>query len=315
MSAGPNGRPRVAGRRRVPEVGKQEARRSRIARLLKTSAFVLVPILIAAGLTLYLAPWQEQRAQKGVEDARARAQVGKPSLALEQSANVSFDEPDSFLLPSPPSADISGYLGGKRLDQERIKTAVQKEGGLEIVTLDSVLEEGGLAANRIKLTLVGRAQNPVLITDISARIVSKKAPWSSGLVYTEPQGATPAEGLGFDLNSSNLKARRISEEALSLGDIRKAPSYLLGKQVTIARNERVTFNVVALAAGASFEWVIDFKTSDGQTLRASNNGKPWQSSSLGSSYKAAWSRSLTPDGSVAYRSCVWPHCGAQMANP
>jgi hypothetical protein len=299
----------------VPNGKKPEGRRGGVARVLKTSAVVMVPILAAAGLTLYLAPWQEQRAQKGVEDARAKAQIGKPSLALEQAVNVSFDEPDSFLFPSLPSAATASYLGGKHLDQERIKTAVQKEGGLEIVTLDNELREGGLAANRIRLTVVGRTQSPALVTDISARIISKEPPWSSGFIYTEPQGATAAEGLGFDLSSSNLKARRINKDALSLGDIRKAPSYLLDKQVTIARDERVTFDVVALVADASVKWVIDFTTSDGQTLTATNNGKPWQSSSLSPSYKAAWSRNFTPDGSIAYRSCVWPRCGAQMANP
>ncbi len=315
MSDQRGARPRIAGESRHPKPDAEAAptRTRRVYRILLYSVSILVPILLAAGITWYLAPSQEKRVQREVTQEEQRRQAAKPPLAIEYAANTSFSEPDSLILPSVPSVTIRNYLAQRRLDEKRIKSMVQKEGGLEVATLEGLdFASPSVTANRLRITLVGRSPDPVLITDISARILSKAPAWSGSVIFTAPQGAVSAEAIGFDLSSSDLEARGMTEK-MELRDIAKAQPYLSTRQVTLAAGEKVSFDVVALATSSSYEWVINFKTSKGYVLTGTNNGKPWHSSSLANFYKMAWSRNFTPD--LSYRSCTWHDCDPQVVGP
>ena len=229
---------------------------------------------------------------------------------MEFSSYTSIEDTHSLILPLAPASEFEAYLAQPQPDENEIMAMGAEEGGLEVITIDGMdLSTGATTANRLKITLVGNRPDPVLLTNISARILSRAEPWSGGIVFTSPQGASAAEAIGFDLGGSDLNARHLSDEQ-PLDEVADAPRYLSDTQVTLGPGERVSFDVMAVASDSSFEWVIDVTTSDGFVLEVTNNGEPWRSSALSSSYGKAWSRNFS--ASQYYRICVWPDCDAEF---
>ena len=159
--------------------GANEGRNGR--RLVGYVLTALVPILVAAGVTWYLAPGQEKRVQRSIQADEQAQQASRPPLAVEYAADTSFNEPDSLVLPTAPSPALAAYLGRRDLDEQHLKSLVHRDGGIEVVTVDGLdLSNRGRTSNKLRVTLVGRSPDPVLVTDISARIVARAAPWPGG---------------------------------------------------------------------------------------------------------------------------------------
>ena len=118
------------------------------------------------------------------------------------------------------------------------------------------------------------------------------------------------EAVGFDLSGPDLHAKRMTA-SINLATIPAAPPYLADKQVTVAAGEKVTFDVVTLAAGGSYDWVIDVTaTSSGYVLSVDNRE--------GRGDRPRWEpRTATPGARTSprtsYRRCTWPDCDAQEA--
>jgi hypothetical protein len=146
---------------------------------------------------------------------------------------------------------------------------------------------------QIVFTLVGQHYQPVQITAMTARVVSRQQPLAGTLVYVRPQGGNPTEMIGFDLDSSQLNARVLSQEPCSNVNVPCHPGptaqdYLDSRQVTLARDERISFDTSIFTTTCRCQFVLDIAFSDGSTITVDNKGQPWFISGFSPYYKRSY---------------------------
>jgi hypothetical protein len=155
--------------------------------------------------------------------------------------------------------------------------------------------------DQFHVTLVGQHYQPVQIVDISARITNKQTPLTGTVLLRSPQGASPEESIGFDLDSDRLSARTTEKDTST--PVLTDQNYFDDKQVTLQRDEALTFKVSALTAHCRCEFVLDVKTADGEVVTIDNGGIPWKISAFAPTYDAAYTYDMSTNQLV---SCGWP---------
>ena len=146
-----------------------------------------------------------------------------------------------------------------------------------------------VSSGEIYVTLTGRGAKPTLLTLVRVKIVSSRKPDGGTLVYVPGEGSDPLQGVGFNLDSTDLNGRLVSEpESAAESPRMLTRHYLDEKQVTLAKDESITFDLAPQTSKCSCEFVFEFGTSDGQILTVSDGGKPWQLSALSDHYEKAY---------------------------
>lgn len=149
----------------------------------------------------------------------------------------------------------------------------------------------------INFTLVGKHYHPIQIIGMKARVVARRQPLAGTLLYVPVQGGSADANIGFDLDSDRLDARLIANGSLS------TRNYFDEKQMTLSRDERVTFDALVLTSTCRCEFVIDMKLADGSVITINDNGRPWGISAFSAHYE----RSYVADvNSELIRACGYP---------
>jgi hypothetical protein len=142
----------------------------------------------------------------------------------------------------------------------------------------------------IYIRLTGKSDKPVILTRIRVNIVSRTEPDSGTLVYLHGEGGDNIEGVGFDLDSKDLNGRFITDPLDSPDRESKISSehYLDRRQVTISKDESITFEMIPRTSRGCYKFFIEFGTSDGQVLSVGDGAEPWQLSAPSNHYQAAY---------------------------
>lgn len=119
-------------------------------------------------------------------------------------------------------------------------------------------------ASSFAFTLTGVRNKPVRITKIKA-VVDSREPLPEGTVYYAiPQGAVGREDFAIDFGSDDLDARVQNDDGVPT-----ATHYLDHKTVTLAKNESIGFNVVAVAPfyGINLTYHLEITFDGGANLK------------------------------------------------
>jgi hypothetical protein len=152
------------------------------------------------------------------------------------------------------------------------------------------------------ITLVGNHYRQVKITDISARILDRVAPPTGTLVYASPQGASPEESVGFDLDSNDLDAR-VTEEGTDVPHD-TTRHYFDERQITLERFESLELKLSVFTRTCLCRFVFDITTDDGSVITANDDGSPWQVSAFAPGYAREYAVDVT--GPPYIVPCAWP---------
>ena len=176
-------------------------------RLTSPLALTCVGVLLAAGLTFWIAPSQQVRQQQGLDDEQARADASSPSIVIQHQrygyevrsaatsrvfslSQLPQDFKDPYSIPSserllPPGENIP-------------------PSPLENIVFDRAQPR---VYDTVLFTMMGNHYKPVKISDITIQVVRRESPPGGTLVFAAPQGASDVESIGFDLDSPDLNAR------------------------------------------------------------------------------------------------------------
>jgi len=150
---------------------------------------------------------------------------------------------------------------------------------------------------KIGFTLVGQRDSPVRIVRMKARVVARRQPLDGTLAYIPPQGGSADQNVGFDLDSARLDAR-----VLLNGSKLAEQNYLDENQVTLAKDESVSFAARVFTSACRCEFVIDAILSDGSVVTVDNNGRPWIVSGFSSHYQKSY---IFDDATGKFKNCEW----------
>jgi hypothetical protein len=250
-----------------------------------TAALSFLSTLIVAGLGIYLpyklGPSQQVQSQQAVEQYQQEQDAKSPPVRVEDvtdpgtNPNVSTDaviddldgriipygatgEDPRQLLPSPvPLADVihgnSGFVSGGR--------------------------------GHIGFTLTGLHRSTVRLADIQVVVVGRKPAPRGTLIFYPPQGNVPNLKLGFDLDSNDTSARTVGERATVTSE-----DYFKNNTVTLAQNESLGFNGIAVTGDCDCTFNLEAKFSDGSVLKIDDKGQPFRLAA----YRADTARMYAP---------------------
>jgi hypothetical protein len=238
----------------------------------------VIAALVGVLAAYVFGPGQAVNAQQAVEDHQRSEAARGPAVA----ARVSFDygDVDGYTWVAPRPIDPTGKL--KVLPKDAIDK-VKSAGGFQVGFTSG--GPPGQTATRLRITLVGRWFDGVVVDDLTARFLKRSAPLDTSLFYGPSQGAGDTEQLGFDLDSADLTAR----EATADGKL--GAHYRSRRFITLKQNEPVVINAIAVTQRCYCEWVIDVTVTDLKNSRSSqivtidDNGKPFRSTALANKYQ------------------------------
>jgi hypothetical protein len=120
------------------------------------------------------------------------------------------------------------------------------------------------------------------------------------MVYSSPQGEDGVSEVGFDLD------RGPSEALVVEGASFTARKYLSEHQLTLARDERLTFNARVRTGPCACKFVLEISFSQGPiTIISDNGGEPWQLVGFAGHYERAYYRKYFPEDRLV--PCKYPH--------
>ncbi|GIE91640.1 hypothetical protein Are01nite_81200 [Actinoplanes regularis] len=149
-------------------------------------------------------------------------------------------------------------------------------------------------------TLVGQRSVPVDIVGMKARVTSRLAPLSGTIVAIEGEGVEDDVKMGFDLDSRDLSARSILDQP---GKPLSTTRFFADVHVTLARDERVEFEVSTYTASCRCAFVIDVTLSDGTVVAVDDNGDPWRISAFAKQYSKSYIWDVITS---RIQPCAWP---------
>jgi hypothetical protein len=280
-----------------PAATRNHAGRSRWTSGFAVGAIVLTVLggVAGAATTYWLSQSQDVRTQQTVGDDQTRQDATTPPVRGE-AQGYSND-----VLHSSSSA--------RALSLHEIQDAASKGGKLaeDDVAVGEITVDADSGSKQPRvfeqffITLVGQHFRTVQLTDITARITSAKTPLSGTNLYRSPRAPSVDESIGFDLDSRRLSAR--VTETDSLTPVLTETNYFDAHQVTLQRDETLTFRVSAVTAHCRCEFVLDVHTSDGQIVTVDDGGKPWKISAFAPDYNEAYTYDLGKGGQI--KNCSW----------
>jgi hypothetical protein len=316
-SGPPKPRPprRTAGsRRHAPVAGHTpvdfDASPSDTPKIGKKAIVVIVPIALAflgaiAGMVVaYIAaPQQATRDQAAKEAAQERSDAAKPALLVRgQRYGAEVRSAATF---SVLELDVLNEYVDSALDSGRDLISAYQPPGSQAVSPVEGLDDSSVAQPRVYdtmfVTLVGNHYRPVKVNDISVRILERRSPPAGTLILASPQGASPEESLGFDLDSIDLHAR-VTETGNVPHDT--ARRYFDERQIELSKFENMELKLSVFTRTCLCHFVFDITTDDGRVVSVDNNGKPWKVSSFASTYDRAYGVDIR--GNPYIVRCSWP---------
>ncbi len=137
-----------------------------------------------------------------------------------------------------------------------------------------------------------------------AQVVERRAPLAGTLVYSWPEGSTDAVGIGFDLDVPDTEAKVVSNDGPDAGLV-LGSDYFDSHQVTLERDERLTFRAFAVASTCLCDFTIELRLADGSTMSIDEAGNPWRVSGFADKYERTYFMSMAETGAVI-EPCDWP---------
>jgi hypothetical protein len=242
--------------------------------------------LLSWGLTWFAGPWQEVRAEEAVREAEEAKARAKGPLVCSAAYRWEPDDPFGWAFPGGLSSDSVRRL---RADGDAYAPGewAQSAGGVRFA-IDP--EEGAFGFSRVRLTLRGQSIKPVQVTELRAK-VTRSEPLAGALLWAGAQGGSPIIDIGFDLDAEEVVARTRTDE------------YTLGKywtsdnQLTVARDEIVTLDIVAQTRRHFCEWDIrlDLKVEEAtQQVIVKDGDRPFLTTAPAPRYAERYTCDLDP---------------------
>lgn len=150
---------------------------------------------------------------------------------------------------------------------------------------DWVMNAGGALVEEawLRLLLEGRRSGGLVIKSMRARSLRSGEPYTGSLVTYPSAGESANVAVGFDLDSPSPVARSMDAN----GDLGRP--YFSEKSITLAKGEKMSFNVVGKATRSSHRWVIDVDVElDGETKTYTVGGRGYAVTPKASTYRTAW---------------------------
>jgi hypothetical protein len=272
-------------------------------------AILLTVLGAAAGVfgSYLVAPWQDRRTETATENAHGAFDASHPAVIVQDVGDNSGD------IHGAASAAVYDQAS---LNDHFLKTFSTSAGSqpaasafpdsTPVSPIQGFDQDSYPRQPRVyeteSFTLVGNHYKPVQITNISARVVQRLQPPSGTLVYVGPQGGSPVETIGFDLDSRDSAAR--VDEVHTPGPTVTSRHYFAERQIALGRNEHQAISATAVTSQCLCRFVFDVTTDDGHTTTVDDHGKPFEISAFSSHYMSTYGVDITgPD----ITPCDWPN--------
>lgn len=252
-----------------------------------------------------IAPWQDRRTETATEIAQDRHDASNPGILVQ---DVSADDsvhgaasPDVYGLDSLGNHFARSLSSGQPMapaDAFVTSTPVSPIQDLDQTNFTSQPR----VYETETFTLVGNHVKPVQITKIAIRVVQRLQPPSGTLVYAGPQGGSPLESIGFDLDSTDSAAR--VDEVHTPGPNVTDRHYFTERQIALARYERQGISATVVTSRCLCKFIFEVTTDDGRVTTVDNHGKPFEISAFSATYTKTYGIDLAVPGIVA---CDWPN--------
>lgn len=207
-------------------------------------------------------------------------------LLTEASAERKAQDPVSVSLETNPSR-----IGGASDQPINAMFPGGKMGGDPGPGCDGfrpwVVAQGGIDAGSTKVQIIvqGRVPDPVQISNFRVHVHRTSPPLTGTFVECPPAAEAQFRAIAVDLDSTPPRVTYRSPSGNPFG-------------FTLKEGESETFNVIATAQRRYYEWFVELDlvvNGRRQTIRVSDNGKPFQTNPAGSeswswNYSDGWIR-------------------------
>ncbi|ROO87311.1 hypothetical protein EDD29_4908 [Actinocorallia herbida] len=231
-------------------------------RWLRYVGAVLVPVVIGVATIA----WNEHRApqlqvegEKAKETARTRELAEDPPLRVR--IEDSWDDLDNQWIFRDPLAerDIEAIetAGTDRTSGMTLWDMADDLGGLQFsrrIQPDGCTDRCGASSARFKLRLTGHRDEPVQITEISARILSERTPPREALLDQGTAGSGEIESGVILLDSDRPRLLTYAEDAYGTG--KPGGPYFNEKAVSLAMGELLVFDIFGTSSSWNYEWEL-----------------------------------------------------------
>jgi hypothetical protein len=204
-----------------------------------------------------------------VADRQASEQAAATTVLLERSSGT---QNDLWIFP---------YLLSQRKELFNTITQNPPNGRDEIKLFYS---NGAVDVNttNFKLILMGRRNVDIRIIDVRANEISRSQRLGEGasILTPGPQGQDESLLLGFDLDNSDLSAKKVDDPlSVFATDGFFGGSVFEGSTVSLARNEQQVFQIIGRSLEYYVEWTIQVDllvNGEMSNLNIDANGQPFR---------------------------------------
>jgi hypothetical protein len=185
--------------------------------------------------------------------------TGEPPLRITvQEAPASYYEGNAAALPTGLPGSKAGYRGSC----EDILRRLDEEGAVDV------------GESYLRVSVQGLHDSPVVIQDISARIVRRHEPIAHTIVSCPLEGQIDVISLGFDLDEPEPMARQYENDEFG------AP-YFGASAIRVDRGEPIEIDVIAVTEKCYCEWTMELVAivdGEEETFVLDDNGQPFRTS-------------------------------------
>lgn len=264
----------------------------------------VIAAIIATAFNLWSAPLQATRQQGGLDASQAASDAATPDLVV-QDVRVTASTSSGYSDASQAVYGLDEVKRYARLGQGPTNRFLPPD-KTNVRIGDIVGRRGQVqpeTASQVNLTLVGNHNRPVRISAFTIYVVRRAEPPSGTLFLGGEQGDTPDTTMGFDLDSDDLNAQNLTGAVVPA----LAPGhYLDSHQITLQKNESVSFRIVVFARDGLYDYVFKVTTDDGRTQTIDNAGGPWTISSFAKIYQHAYRFNLSDQPNPSVEECTPP---------
>lgn len=286
------GRQRSNARRRADAHDRSRTKRIRTRILTVVSSIFLV--LFGAAIAYELAPGQGVDTQRAIDQDRTRQDRNASPVAVTTEPLV---HPGFESLGFDTAIDLrqlQPLVGNPYDSQVRVLAASR----IIAANYDDVSDLRG--RQTIHFSLTGQHFATVDVKDIVFRITARRLPPNKAVLWIVPQGESDVGNIGFDLDSSDVRARVVDRL-----DLPTKEDFFDHKQVTLTKDEPFRFVASVIAREADYDFVLEVHFTDGTNVVVDDNGKPWTVAAYSPSYSEAFTLYEGSPGLQLIR-CQWP---------
>lgn len=258
----------------------------------------VVSLMLLAGVFAfsYLTPDRAVATEKALQDSRDAADR---SIAPVEVSDVEGPTRRAASTVLYESIDLNGALDGAWISD--IENAGVTKLGAN--TTDGMNDADQLTRveDPVYFKLTGMHNEPVRISSVAARVITRNAPPAGTIIAGYPQGVTPVVEAGIDLDDGDLvEAKLIRDYKWTDLDFAKEQS------VTLAKNETIPFKLTVKAGQCDCFFVIEITYADGSFTKIDSNGEPFRMIGLSKTYGQAFTHRARKEGGSVLRPCIWP---------